>query len=160
MFLTICMHQFGWRSERWGNFLNFIQEEGVPRWGGGSNPGTNYTTLKTSPHIFAVCPCLVHLTLNSSISNVDISNFIMSWSLLIIKNEMCHFKRQNVSFSNTKKCPFQIQKFGILKKRNVSFSNTKNVSFSNTKRCSLQIRKSITFKYEKCLFFKYENVSF
>ena len=120
--------------------------------GGGSNPGANYATLKTSPHIFAVCPCIVHLTLNSSISNVDISNFIMSWSLLIIKNEMCCFKRQNVSFSNTKKCPFQIQKFYILKKRNASFSNTKNVPFSN--------RKGVHFKYENLSLSNTKNASF
>ena len=31
MFLTIYMHQFGWLSERGGNFLNLYQKEGVPR---------------------------------------------------------------------------------------------------------------------------------
>ena len=28
---TICMHQFGWLSERAGNFLNLLQKEGIPR---------------------------------------------------------------------------------------------------------------------------------
>ena len=28
MFLTIYMHQFGWLSERGGNFLNLLQKEG------------------------------------------------------------------------------------------------------------------------------------
>ena len=28
VFLTICMHQFGWISERGGNFLNLLQKEG------------------------------------------------------------------------------------------------------------------------------------
>ena len=44
------MHQFEWLSERGGNFLNFLQKEGVPRKGdvpsekgvGGSNPGGSY----------------------------------------------------------------------------------------------------------------------
>ena len=41
------MHQFGWLSERGGNFLNLLQKEGVPRKGGfpsekgDSNPGGN-----------------------------------------------------------------------------------------------------------------------
>ena len=40
------MHQFGWLSERGGNFLNLLQKEGVPRKGlasekGGSNPVEN-----------------------------------------------------------------------------------------------------------------------
>ena len=43
VFLTIYLHQFGWLSERGGNFLNSLQKEGVPRkGGGGSNPGGNY----------------------------------------------------------------------------------------------------------------------
>ena len=29
------MHQFGWLSERGGNFFNLLQKEGVPRKGGG-----------------------------------------------------------------------------------------------------------------------------
>ena len=46
VFHTICMHQFGWLSERGGNFLNLLQKEGVPRKGlasekGGSNPVEN-----------------------------------------------------------------------------------------------------------------------
>ena len=42
------MHQFGWLSERGGNFFNLHQKEGLPRKGGfpqkkeGSNPGGNY----------------------------------------------------------------------------------------------------------------------
>ena len=44
------MHQFGWLSERGGNFLNLLQKEGVPRkgapsekgGGGGCNTGGNY----------------------------------------------------------------------------------------------------------------------
>ena len=35
MFLTICMHLFGWLSEGGGNFLNLLQKEGVPRRGEG-----------------------------------------------------------------------------------------------------------------------------
>ena len=31
------MHQFGWLSERGGNFVNLLQKEGVPRKGGGPN---------------------------------------------------------------------------------------------------------------------------
>ena len=34
VFLTIYMHQFGWLSERGGNFLNLLQKEGVSRKGG------------------------------------------------------------------------------------------------------------------------------
>ena len=30
------IHQFGWLSERGGNFFNLLQKEGVPRKGGGS----------------------------------------------------------------------------------------------------------------------------
>ena len=38
------MHQFGWLSERGGNFLNLLQKEGVPseKGGEGSNPVGNY----------------------------------------------------------------------------------------------------------------------
>ena len=38
MFLTIWMRQFGWISERGGNFLNLLQKEGAPseKGGGGS----------------------------------------------------------------------------------------------------------------------------
>ena len=42
------MHQFGWLSERGGNFLNLLQKEGVskkrgfPQKRGASNPGENY----------------------------------------------------------------------------------------------------------------------
>ena len=39
------MHQFGWLSERGGNFLNLLQKEGGflrKGGGGGSNPGLNY----------------------------------------------------------------------------------------------------------------------
>ena len=50
------MHQFGWLSQSWGNFLNFHQKEGgtqkeeVPSekgegGGGGSNPGGNYVNV-------------------------------------------------------------------------------------------------------------------
>ena len=48
VFLTIYMHQFGWLSERGGNFLNLLQKEGgtqkggVPSEKGGSNPGGNH----------------------------------------------------------------------------------------------------------------------
>ena len=53
VFLTIYMHQFGWLSEREGNFLNLLQKDGLPRQGGfphkgggvgwvGSNPEGNY----------------------------------------------------------------------------------------------------------------------
>ena len=38
------MHQFGWLSEKGGNFLNLLQKEGVPSkrgGGGGFNPGRN-----------------------------------------------------------------------------------------------------------------------
>ena len=51
MFLTIYMHQFGWLSERGGNFLNLLQKEGDTQKGevtsenGGSNPGGNYDLL-------------------------------------------------------------------------------------------------------------------
>ena len=37
------MHQFGWLSERVGNFFNLLQKEGALRKGkGGSNPGENH----------------------------------------------------------------------------------------------------------------------
>ena len=38
MFLTIYIHQFGWLSERGGNFLNLLRKDdkGVPRKGEGS----------------------------------------------------------------------------------------------------------------------------
>ena len=37
------MHQFGWLSEKGGNFLKLLQKEGVPSEKGGvSNPGLNY----------------------------------------------------------------------------------------------------------------------
>ena len=44
--------QFGWLSERGGNFLNFLQKEGVPRkgGGGGSNPGENYAFSDFASH--------------------------------------------------------------------------------------------------------------
>ena len=35
VFLTIYMHQFGWLSERGGNFLNLLQKEGGTQKGGG-----------------------------------------------------------------------------------------------------------------------------
>ena len=41
------MHQFGWLSERGGNFLNLLQKEAGTQkegGGGGSNPGGNYET--------------------------------------------------------------------------------------------------------------------
>ena len=47
-FKLFYIYQFGWLSERWGNFLNLLQKEGVPKKGGflqkrgGSNPGGNY----------------------------------------------------------------------------------------------------------------------
>ena len=59
MFHTIYIHQFGWLSEREGNFLNFFQRDGGTQkgegslrnrvWGGGgtSNPGGNYGEKKT-----------------------------------------------------------------------------------------------------------------
>ena len=42
------MHQFGWISEREGNFFNLLQEEGVPRREGGrgdSNPGKLWSDI-------------------------------------------------------------------------------------------------------------------
>ena len=55
------MHQFGWLSERGGNFFNFLQKEGVPRkedvpsekgWGD-PNPGGNYgSKSKVTKNIF------------------------------------------------------------------------------------------------------------
>ena len=50
------MHQFGWISEREGNFFNLLQEEGVPRRGrvggggaggrrGNSNPGKLWSDI-------------------------------------------------------------------------------------------------------------------
>ena len=41
VFLTVYVHQFGWLSERGGNFLNLLQKEGG-RGGGGSNTGGNF----------------------------------------------------------------------------------------------------------------------
>ena len=43
VFLTIYMHQFGWFSERGVNFLNLLQEKGLPwkRRGGGSGLSMN-----------------------------------------------------------------------------------------------------------------------
>ena len=48
------MHQFGWLSERGGNFLNLLQKEGgtekgwgVPQKRGSSNPGGNYVSKTT-----------------------------------------------------------------------------------------------------------------
>ena len=40
VFLTVYVHQFGWLSERGGNFLNLLQKEGGR--GGGSNTGGNF----------------------------------------------------------------------------------------------------------------------
>ena len=57
MFLTIYMHQFGWLSERGGNFFNLLQKEGGTQKGGGvasekggSNPGGNHD--KTQAFLF------------------------------------------------------------------------------------------------------------
>ena len=38
VFLTIYMHQFGWLSERGGNFLNLLQKEGGSLRKGGFQP--------------------------------------------------------------------------------------------------------------------------
>ena len=73
MFLTVYMYQFGWLSERGGNFLNLLQKEGdlergwgfpqkkkggrrgprkgvgIPsekKGGRGSNPGGNYDLIQ------------------------------------------------------------------------------------------------------------------
>ena len=42
------MHQFGWLSERRGNFLNLLQKEGLPRTGGslGRESGGGVPTLE------------------------------------------------------------------------------------------------------------------
>ena len=55
MFPTTYMHQFGWLSERGGNFLNFQKEGGTQKGRvlsekGGSNPGGNYRP-KITPHL-------------------------------------------------------------------------------------------------------------
>ena len=59
MFLTIYVHQFGWLSERGGNFLNLLQKEGYPEGGGGggggSNPGGNYVVAFTLCDIWVIC---------------------------------------------------------------------------------------------------------
>ena len=52
------MHQFGWLSERGGNFFNLLQKEGgtqkggfaSEKGGGGSNPGGNHD--KTQAFLF------------------------------------------------------------------------------------------------------------
>ena len=42
-FILKCFLQFGWLSERRGNFFNLLQKEGVTqKGGGGSNPVRNY----------------------------------------------------------------------------------------------------------------------
>ena len=38
VFLRIYMHQFGWLSERRGNFINFLQKEGGTQKGGEGVP--------------------------------------------------------------------------------------------------------------------------
>ena len=38
VFLTIYMHQFGWLSEKAGNFLNLLQKEGGTQKRGGGVP--------------------------------------------------------------------------------------------------------------------------
>ena len=44
-FHTICMHQFGWLSERGGKFLNLLQKEGVPRkWGFPQKKGVGWAS--------------------------------------------------------------------------------------------------------------------
>ena len=61
------MHQFGWLSERGGNFLNLLQKEGGTQKGGfaqkrgeGSNPGGSYVTpfsrLPPTPSPFSKIP--------------------------------------------------------------------------------------------------------
>ena len=50
------VHQFGWLSERGGNFLNLLQKEGVPRKGrlhqktGGEFPTLEETMVLTKLH--------------------------------------------------------------------------------------------------------------
>ena len=34
------MHQFGWLSERGGNFFNLLQKEGIPKKAGGGRGGS------------------------------------------------------------------------------------------------------------------------
>ena len=47
MFLILCMHQFGWLSERWGcNFKIYIRKRGVPKRGGLPSEKGRFQTRK------------------------------------------------------------------------------------------------------------------
>ena len=48
VFLTIYLHQFGWFSERGGNFLNLLQKEGGTQKGRGSLRKGGVPTLEES----------------------------------------------------------------------------------------------------------------
>ena len=83
MFLTICMHLFGWLSEGGGNFLNLLQKEGVARkrWVSsekdGSSPGGNYDPHRKST---------IHFK----------AEIVVLWKLFILF-QFCQSMKQNIT---------------------------------------------------------------
>ena len=59
------MHQFGWLSERGGNFFNLLQKEGgTQKWGGGrgggSNLGGNYDFFSNKTNLYNMYKMKLH----------------------------------------------------------------------------------------------------
>ena len=72
MFLTIYMQQFGWLSERGGNFLNLLQKEegSLGKGGGGFQPWRKlwlfYGKFGTIKKPFSLCSRFILLSVNDS----------------------------------------------------------------------------------------------
>ena len=59
------MHQFGWLSERGGNFLNLLQKEGGTQKGGVSQKRGGGPNLEETMNIFAIKSSVIHVWLGS-----------------------------------------------------------------------------------------------
>ena len=69
------MHQFGWLSERGGNFLNLLQKEGITQKGGGLP-----TLEETVSKIFCIANFIFqgHLVLCLNILSLHVHVFVMT----------------------------------------------------------------------------------
>ena len=82
VFLRIYMQQFGWLSERGGNFLNLLQNKGVTRKGGACHTWKCFhTALSGSVNIFKIPRCHLFMIHELSVRVNKITSRIgLSWT--------------------------------------------------------------------------------